>query len=207
MLYLAKDGSKQTAQEFFKLNAAGASTLTAEEQRDLYTYIGSGDPLWTGGFINNFSYRDFDLTVSFAFNLGMYTRIQPSYSNTYFDRGMNTNRDILDRWTSSNPTGSLPALMPEDTTSPVYSYYAQYGNAYSMLDTWVKKSDYFRLQSLRLAYNIPERAQAPAHEHPHRGFRGKKPLGVRFKLQKLPRPRDHGQPLRPAHPQDLYIQS
>ena len=94
VLYLAKDGSKQTAQEFFKLNAAGASTLTAEEQRDLYTYIGSGDPLWTGGFINNFSYRDFDLTVNFAFNLGMYTRIQPSYSNTYFDRGMNTNRDI-----------------------------------------------------------------------------------------------------------------
>lgn len=161
VLYLAKDGSKQTAQEFFKLNAAGASTLSAEEQRDLYTYIGSGDPLWTGGFINNFSYRDFDLTVNFAFNLGMYTRIQPSYSNTYFDRGMNTNRDILDRWTSSNPTGTLPALMPEDTTSPVYSYYAQYGNAYSMLDTWVKKSDYFRLQSLRLAYNIPPSVLKP----------------------------------------------
>ncbi len=30
-----------------------------------------------------------------------------------------------------------------------------------MLDTWVKKSDYFRLQSLRLAYNIPPSVLKP----------------------------------------------
>lgn len=161
VLYLAKDGSAQTAEEFFKLNSAGAPTLTAEEQRELYTYIGSGDPLWTGGFINNFTYRDFDLTVNFAFNLGMYTRIQPSYSNTYFDRGMNTNRDILDRWTPANPNGTLPALLPETSGSPTYSYYSQYGDAYSMLDTWVKKTNYFRMQSLRLAYNIPPSVLKP----------------------------------------------
>ena len=76
---------------------------------------------------------------------------------------MNTNRDILDRWSPLNPNGSLPALMPENTSSPVYSYYANYGNAYSMLDTWVKKTNYFRMQSLRLAYNIPPSALKPLH--------------------------------------------
>lgn len=162
-LFLTKEGEKVTAQEFFKLNAAGASTLTAEEQRDLYTYIGSGDPLWTGGFINNFSYRDFDLTVNFAFNLGMYTRIQPSYSSTWFDRGMNINRDILDRWTPENTGSTLPALLPDNGyRSAEYKNYSEF-QTYSMLDTWVKKSNYFRMQSLRLAYNVPPRLLAPLH--------------------------------------------
>ncbi len=160
-LFVGKDGQTQTAQEFFKLNGAGASTLTAEEQRELYTYIGSGDPLWTGGFINNFSYRDFDLTVNFAFNLGMYTRIQPSYSSTWFDRGMNTNRDILDRWTADNTSSVLPALLPDNGyRSAEYKNYSEF-QTYSMLDTWVKKSNYFRMQSLRLAYNIPPSVLKP----------------------------------------------
>ncbi len=154
-LFLTKDGQKVTAKELLKLNSAGASTLTAEQQRDLYTYMGSGDPLWTGGFINNFYYRDFDLTVNFAFNLKMFTRIQPSYSSTWFDRGMNTNRDILDRWTPSNTSSTLPALIPE--TSPRAAERTQYAEfqLYSMLDTWVKRSDYCRLQSINFGYNIP----------------------------------------------------
>lgn len=160
-LFVNKDGEKVTAQEFLKLNAAGASTLTAEEQRNLYTYIGSGDPKWTGGFINNFSYRDFDLTVNFAFNLGMYTRVQPSYSTTWFDRGMNVNRDILDRWTPTNTNTNLPALIPDNGyRRPEYTQYAEF-QVYNMLDTWVKKTNYCRLQSLRLAYNIPPKLLAP----------------------------------------------
>ncbi len=153
-LFLDKDGRKVTAKEFLKLNNAGASTLTAEEQRDRYSYIGSGDPLWTGGFINNFNYRDFDLTVNFAFNLMMYTRIQPSYNPVFFDRGMNTNRDILDRWSPSNPTGNFPALMPEGYRSDERTQYGEF-SLYSMMDSWVKRSDHVRLQSVILGYNIP----------------------------------------------------
>lgn len=153
-LFIDKNGDKVTAKEFLKLNGAGASTLSAAEQRDLYTYIGSGDPLWTGGFINNWYYRNFDLTVNFAFNLKMYTRIQPSYSNVWFDRGMNTNRDILDRWTPDNTSSSLPALIPEGFRSDERTQYGEF-SLYSMLDTWVKRCDYFRLQSVILGYNIP----------------------------------------------------
>lgn len=145
---------KVTAKEFLQLNGAGASTLPAAEQRERYSYIGSGDPLWTGGFINNFYYRDFDLTVNFAFNLMMYTRTQPSYSSVWFDRGMNTNRDILDRWTVDNPTSTLPALMPEGYRSDERTQYGEF-TLYSMMDTWVKRSDHVRLQSVILGYNIP----------------------------------------------------
>ena len=137
-----------------KLNGAGASTLTAEEQRDLYTYIGSGDPLITGGFVNTFTYKQFDLTLNFAFNLLMYTRVTPSYSPTWFDRGMNTNRDILDRWTPQNPNAALPALMVEGYRQPEYVQYAEFGT-YGMLDSWVKRSDHVRLQNVRFAYHLP----------------------------------------------------
>ena len=163
-LFLNKQGEAVTLQEFFKLNEYGGSTLTPEEQRDLYTYIGSGDPLWTGGFINNFSYRNFDLTVNFAFNLGMYTRVQPSYSSTQFDRGMNANRDILDRWTADNSGSKLPALIPDawNTFHRLSEYmYLDDFQPDAMLDIWVKKTNYFRMQSLRLAYNIPPRYLSP----------------------------------------------
>lgn len=153
-LFLNKNGEKVTATEFMKLNGAGASTLTAEEQRDLYTYIGSGDPLITGGFVNTFTYKQFDLTLNFAFNLLMYTRVTPSYSPTWFDRGMNTNRDILDRWTPQNPNGTLPALMVEGYRQPEYVQYAEFGT-YGMLDSWVKRSDHVRLQNVRFAYHLP----------------------------------------------------
>lgn len=153
-LFWNKDGEKVTATELLKLNSAGASTLSAAEQRDLYTYIGSGDPLWTGGFINNFYYKDFDFTVNFAFNLKMYTRIQPSYSNVWFDRGMNTNRDILNRWTPENTGSVLPALMPDGYRTAERTQYGEF-SLYSMLDSWVKRSDHVRLQSIILGYNLP----------------------------------------------------
>ena len=154
-LFVTKDGGIVSAQEFLKLNSAGASTLTAEEQRNLYTYIGSGDPLITGGFINTFKYKLFELSLNFAFNLMMYTRITPSYSNTMFDRGMNTNRDILNRWTPSNPTSSLPALLVEGHRKAEYVQYSEF-SLYSMLDTWVKRSDHIRLQNIRLGYYLPK---------------------------------------------------
>lgn len=154
-VFVAADGSRQTAEEFLKLNRFGASTLTAEEQRNQYSYMGTTDPKCSGGFINTFEYRDFSLTVNFMFNLGMKVRVTPSYSPTYFDRGLNTNRDILNRWRPDNPNGQFAALMPETSSRQVeYTRYAEY-NLYSMLDTWVRDNNYCRLQSIRLGYKLP----------------------------------------------------
>ena len=155
-LFRAKDGSVQTAAEFFKLNRFGASTLTAEEQRNLYTYMGSTDPKCSGGFINNFEYKDWSLGINFIFNLGMKVRVQPSYSPTYFDRGLNTNHDILNRWTASNTNTDMPELMVSTPArASEYTHFAEY-NTYSMLDTWVKSCNYWRLQSIRLGYRLPK---------------------------------------------------
>ena len=154
-LFLNKAGEAVTAAELLQLNGAGASMLSAEEQRNMYSYIGSGDPLITGGFINTFKYKQFDLSLNFAFNLLMYSRVTPSYSNTIFDRGMNTNRDILNRWTPSNSSSTLPALLVEGKRQSEYVQYSEF-SLYSMMDTWGKRSDHVRLQNIRLGYNIPK---------------------------------------------------
>ena len=155
-VFVASDGSKVSAEELLKLNSHGASTLTAEQQRNLYKYMGSTDPKVSGGFINTFEYKDWQLGVNFIFNLGMKVRVRPSYSPATFDRGLNTNRDILNRFTTDNPAGRYAALMNKNVRVPEYIQYSEY-NLYSMLDTWVKDNSYWRLQSLRLGYKLPSK--------------------------------------------------
>ena len=153
-LFLTKDGKKVTATEFLKLNQHGASTLSAQEQRDLFTYMGTTDPKVSGGFINTFEYKNWQLGVNFFFNLGMKVRVTPSYSPTNFDRGMNTNHDILNRWTPENPNATLPKLMTSSERPAEYIQYSEY-QLYNYLDLWVKDCNYMRLQSIRLGYKLP----------------------------------------------------
>lgn len=157
-LFLSKEGEVQTVEEFFRLNRFGASTLSAEEQRNQYTYVGSSEPLCSGGFINTIEWKNWSLNANLAFNLGMKVRVQPSYSPTYYDRGQNTNRDILNRWTSENKDTYLPTLMSSSTErANAYTHFSEY-NTYSMLDIWVRSQNYCRLQSLRLGYKVPQKA-------------------------------------------------
>jgi hypothetical protein len=37
-----------------------------------------------------------------------------------------------------------------------YIQYSEFG-LYEMMDTWVKRCDYFRLQNLRLSYTVPDK--------------------------------------------------
>ena len=160
-LFVGKDGTLQTATEFLRLNRFGASTLTAEEQRGQFTYMGTSEPKVAGGFINQFELGNWQLGVNFVFNLGMKVRVQPSYSPTYFDRGLNTNHDILNRWTPQHTETALPTLMVTSAEHAAdYTRYAEY-NTYSMLDTWIRSQDYGRLQSLRLGYRIPQQVLKP----------------------------------------------
>ncbi len=153
-LFLNKAGEKVSADELLKLNAAGASTLPASEQRDLLTYVGSTDPAISGGFTNTFDYKNFQLSVNMIFNLGMSVRTQPSYSPTNFDRGLNTNTDILNRWTPKNTNTNMPTLMDPSVRPREYLQYSEFP-LYSLLDTHVKKSNYMRVQSVRFGYRLP----------------------------------------------------
>ena len=153
-LYKTKDGRAVSAEEFFKLDRNGAPMMSAAEQRDLYTYMGSSDPLVSGGFINTFEYKNISLNINLTFNLGATVRVQPTYSPLFYDRGLNTNRDILDRWTVDNKNGKFPTLMSKDGVHDFeIAFYENY-SSYGMLDIWVKKCNYLRCQSIRLGYKF-----------------------------------------------------
>ena len=160
-LFLTQDGRKVTATEFFQLNNAGASTLSAEEQRNLYSYIGSTEPKVSGGFMNTFKYKRVTLGINCIFNFGMYVQTTPTYDPTNYDRGLNSNRDILNRWTPDHTNTTLPKLMTEnDGRTGEYLRYKEQ-NLFRELDIWVKKQNYFRFESIRLGYELPEKWLKP----------------------------------------------
>lgn len=116
--YNKETGKVESMKEFFKVQEFGFGTynLSHAELRNKYEYIGTTDSPYTGGFNNTFTYKAWELGINCIFNAGGYVRVQPSYSLTSFDRGQNTNRDILNRWTPENPNGTMPALVDSNTT-------------------------------------------------------------------------------------------
>lgn len=162
-LFYDKEGKKVTLKELyclqdpFGLGFTVNSDVTPAEERSFYSYIGSQDTPYTGGLINTFSYKNWELTANLSFNLGGYVRTTPSYNFINFDRGQNVNSDILDRWTPENTDGRLPALITSEKRADEYYWYDQKSEIYKNLDIWVKKLNYFRLQNLRLGYRLPEK--------------------------------------------------
>lgn len=162
-LFYDKEGKKVTLKELYRLQDPFGlgftvnSDVTPAEERSFYSYIGSQDTPYTGGLINTFSYKNWELTANLSFNLGGYVRTTPSYNFINFDRGQNVNSDILDRWTPENTDGHLPALITSEKRADEYYWYDQKSEIYKNLDIWVKKLNYFRLQNLRLGYRLPEK--------------------------------------------------
>ena len=162
-LFYDKEGKKVTLKELYRLQDPFGlgftvnSDVTPAEERSFYSYIGSQDTPYTGGLINTFSYKNWELTANLSFNLGGYVRTTPSYNFINFDRGQNVNSDILDRWTPGNTDGRLPTLITSEKRADEYYWYDQKSEIYKNLDIWVKKLNYFRLQNLRLGYRLPEK--------------------------------------------------
>lgn len=162
-LFYDKEGKKVTLKELYRLQDPFGlgftvnSDVTPAEERSFYSYIGSQDTPYTGGLINTFSYKNWELTANLSFNLGGYVRTTPSYNFINFDRGQNVNSDILARWTPENTDGRLPALITSEKRADEYYWYDQKSEIYKNLDIWVKKLNYFRLQNLRLGYRLPEK--------------------------------------------------
>ncbi|MHC5308859.1 SusC/RagA family TonB-linked outer membrane protein [Myroides sp. LJL116] len=167
-----KGDQKVSGVELFKLKDAWAdflpgymvtSELTPEEYRDLFTYKGDNDPKFTGGIINNFRYKNFDLTISAAFNLKQTILRQPSYESAFVDPGRNYTKDVLNIWSPQNPNGTLPGITGDDAFDGTDNYMLtkffgglDNGNAYKYLDIWAKEISYLRISSIRLGYNFPQ---------------------------------------------------
>lgn len=121
MMFYNPEGEKVTLKELYRLKdewgiGIASSDVTAAEERTFYSYIGSSDAPYTGGLINTFSYKNWELNVNFSLTFGGYVRTQPSYDIINPDYGKNYNADVLNRWTPENPNAELPAFMLSAST-------------------------------------------------------------------------------------------
>lgn len=109
--------------------------------------IGKGLPDWTGSWINNFSYKNFDLTVDMQFVWGVET-LQRFFHSTYdrfgFTNGLSN--ILYDAYNGSNPNAMEQMI-----------YLANDGHAGqdSATDSqWVADGSYLRMNMIQLGYTF-----------------------------------------------------
>ncbi|WP_068944217.1 SusC/RagA family TonB-linked outer membrane protein [Chryseobacterium timonianum] len=165
-----RGNEKVSAEEFFKLYDVYAdflpgqfvdTKLTNKELRNLFTYVGDRDPKFTGGIINNFKVKNFDLTIAATFNFKQTVMRTPSYRGMDLDRGRNYTREIYEAG------GSLPGITSPDMDANPNGWMANKwfagnrSNTYGLLDVWAKEISYLRISSIRLGYTLPKEFTAP----------------------------------------------
>ena len=173
-LFYNKAGEKVPYEEFFGLVdewgiGFPTCTLTNEEYRALFEYAETTEPKFTGGWINRFYYKNFDLTVSTSFVIDQTMQETPFYSPSETSPGQNYSKRILDVWTPSNTSGKYPRLVSYASESLRSQMYYQWvngadpGNSFSSYDYWFKDMSYLRVSSIRLGYSFPKALMDKLH--------------------------------------------
>jgi TonB-linked SusC/RagA family outer membrane protein len=117
------------------------------------TVIGRGLPLNTGGFSNNFTYKNFDLNVF----------LQWSYGNDL----INANRLVFEGSTSNNPYLNQYATYENrwEPTNPSNTYYRAGGGLSDYTSNVVEDGSYLKLKTVSLGYNLPQSVLAKIKIH------------------------------------------
>jgi TonB-linked SusC/RagA family outer membrane protein len=138
---------------------------------DYLKYEGPTDPTLTGGFYNQFRYKDFTVSALLTFAKGNVVRLDPIYQSTYSDIYA-MSKDMLNRWVmpGDEQYTNIPALLdPFDsnqtikdanggTVSARYPY-----NLYNFSTERVAKGDFIRLKQISLGYNLPKSILSKLH--------------------------------------------
>lgn len=101
--------------------------------------LGQQQPKWQGGFSNQFSYRNFDLSVMVVGRLG--SMIESGVMNGAMTGRYNDPKS--DYWTPDNPTNDQPQPRA-DLEIPIYDDTRNYYDG-----------DFLRLRNVGLSYNLP----------------------------------------------------
>ena len=140
---------------FMKLHPETQSMLEAVTGKDLNgdgviddydrTIIGCGQPLNTGGFGNNFNWKNFDLNIFFAWSYGNDVL---NANRLVFESGWRSQTNQLasyaDRWSPENPASNIPrvnAVGREEYSSRV-----------------IEDGSFLRLKNVSLGYTLPSRS-------------------------------------------------
>ncbi|MNX54735.1 hypothetical protein D3C86_854740 [compost metagenome] len=126
------------------------------------TYVGKLDPDFTSGLGMNFRYKMLTLSSSFYLQMGGKKFLSPLYnlSRNLPTEYQNLSRELLDRWTAENPSGTVPRL--PDSSVPVVTLPNPSGVAPTAFDLYnystarVVSASTLRCNSLNLSYSLSE---------------------------------------------------
>ncbi len=110
------------------------------------TVIGNPLPKHTGGFSNNFQYKNFDLNVFFQWSYGndiMNANRIVFEGNALNYAGLNQFASYNEHWTSENPSNTLPRIGGQGPKG-VYS------------SRTIEDGSFLRLKTVSLGYNLPK---------------------------------------------------
>lgn len=106
------------------------------------TIIGNGHPLHTGGFTNNFTYKNWDASIFFQWSYGndIFNINRLEMENPGDRKQLNQFASYNNRWSESNPTSNMPRVK------------AKGADQYSSL--YVEDGSFLKLKSISLGYNF-----------------------------------------------------
>ena len=119
-------------------------------EANLEKYVaGVFNPKYFGGWINTFSYKNFDLSLTFSYKLGHVMRgpVRGLATPNYFNY-RSYSRILADRWKTPDDNGNtdIPAVDRNFSTIRIYNY----------SDSNIDKADFVRLSYLSLGYQMPD---------------------------------------------------
>jgi hypothetical protein len=118
---------------------------------------GSGSfllPTYYGGFTNTFTYKGFELSAFFQFNIGQLASSNFK-ANSSMDYRFDTAQDeeMLERWQQPGDITDVPRIIPG--AQEVGSANSLFGGTISGHDRFIEDASYLRLKQLSLAYTFP----------------------------------------------------
>ena len=124
------------------------SSTTTDYSKATYYEIGSLLPKVFGGFSTNFSYKGFDVSVIFDFQLG--GKVYDSGYASLMDNsqsagyGLGIHKDIYKSWSPENTSSNIPRF--------------QYGDKYATAksDRFLESASYLNFQSFSVGYTFPK---------------------------------------------------
>ena len=112
--------------------------------------IGNPQPKHTGGFMNNFKYKSFDLQILFqwAYDFDILNGNEAQFGSIY-NAGRNGFSTLADIWTPTNTDTDTGGMRYEgvNTTTPI---------GYKLDSRFVDDGSYIKLKTIVLGYNLPK---------------------------------------------------
>ncbi|WP_286137529.1 SusC/RagA family TonB-linked outer membrane protein [Gabonibacter massiliensis] len=136
------------------LDKEGNESYSVDYDNATFVRSGNFNPDVTGGFDTYVSYKGFNLSLGFSFQLGGKARLPKMYGDkkAVFDPAENVTKEIANRWKKQGDEAvtNIPALF--NYRSDVGYTFQEF---YDLSDIRVAKTDFLRFRLLALSYTLP----------------------------------------------------